>query len=86
MAMLNDIKFILLACVTLGLAPFYPEPHIWGKLVWILGGAHGMGALDWFDVLFHGWPWVLLLRWIFITVYKRAKDGKEDVIQRVDKK
>lgn len=52
---------ILLACLTLGLAPFVPEPHIWSKIRWIAGGAVGMGAMDWFDVLLHGTPWILLV-------------------------
>lgn len=37
----NDWAFIIMACLTLGLAPFVPEPHIWGKVRWILGGAKG---------------------------------------------
>ncbi|MFT5867402.1 MAG: hypothetical protein ACI82I_003162, partial [Gammaproteobacteria bacterium] len=26
------LNLLLLACLTLGLAPFFPEPHIWEKL------------------------------------------------------
>ncbi|MCO4774087.1 MAG: hypothetical protein KDA24_28915 [Deltaproteobacteria bacterium] len=51
----------LVASLTLGLAPFAPEPHIVGKLRWVLGGAVGMGASDWFDLVMHGSPWVLLV-------------------------
>lgn len=51
----------LMASLTLGLAPFVPEPHIIGKLRWIVGGAVGMSAMDWFDVLLHGTPWLLLI-------------------------
>lgn len=51
----------LFASLTLGLAPFLPEPHIVGKLRWIAGGASGMGPMDWFDVVLHGAPWVWLL-------------------------
>lgn len=54
-------KLFALASVTLGLAPFTPEPHLWGKLVWIMGGAKGMQAVDWFDFLMHGTPWFLLI-------------------------
>jgi len=53
--------FVLVACLSLGLAPFAPEPHIVGKLRWVLGGAHGMAAMDWLDLLFHGAPWLALL-------------------------
>lgn len=60
--LINNWKILALGCLTLGLAPFVPEPHIWGKIKWILGGAEGMQFMDWFDVLLHGLPWILLLR------------------------
>jgi len=47
--------------LTLGLAPFAPEPHLVGKLRWVAGGAVGMGAADWFDLVMHGAPWVVLV-------------------------
>lgn len=54
-------KYFLLFSLTLGLAPFSPEPHIVGKLRWIAGGAKGMTGMDWFDVVLHGTPWILLI-------------------------
>ncbi|MBK8955025.1 MAG: hypothetical protein IPM34_05650 [Saprospiraceae bacterium] len=54
-------KVILLLCLTVGMAPFSPEPHLWGKLKWIAGGANGMAWMDWFDFVFHGTPWLLLV-------------------------
>ncbi|UKN01072.1 hypothetical protein K6119_15180 [Paracrocinitomix mangrovi] len=57
----KNISVFLIASLTLGLAPFAPEPHIWGKLKWIAGGAVGMQPMDWFDTLMHGTPWILLL-------------------------
>lgn len=62
---------ILVGCATLGLAPFTPEPHIMGKIQWILGGAVGMKPIDWFDSLLHGLPWILLLLWIFDYVKRK---------------
>lgn len=59
---INDFRILLLASLTLGLAPFLPEPHLLGKLRWVLGGAVGMTAIDWFDLAMHGLPWVLLIR------------------------
>lgn len=50
----------VLASLTLGLAPFAPEPHLLGKLRWVAGGAGGMGAADWFDLALHGAPWLWL--------------------------
>jgi len=81
MKILNDWKLLLLASLTLGLAPFYPEPHIWGKLLWIAGGAKGMQLMDWADFLMHGLPWFLLIRYLFIVILKKiVRHGKENVI------
>ena len=40
MAILDQIpiSLIVLACLTLGLAPFFPEPHIWEKLKMLVAG------------------------------------------------
>lgn len=59
--LLENWKLPLVASFTLGLAPFTPEPHIWGKLKWLAGGAVGMKPIDWFDLLMHGLPWVWLI-------------------------
>jgi hypothetical protein len=74
--LLNNTRLILMLTLTLGLAPFVPEPHIWGKLKWIAGGAHGMTPMDWFDTLFHGLPWVLLLRLGVVAIFKRLQKEK----------
>lgn len=71
MKILNDWKLITIACLTLGLAPFFPEPHLFGKIKWIAGGAVGMQLMDWFDVLLHGFPWILLLRVIIIKLFRK---------------
>lgn len=56
----------LIASLTLGLAPFAPEPHLVGKIRWVLGGAEGMAAMDWFDLAMHGAPWV----WLGVTLVR----------------
>lgn len=68
MQFLNNWRIILLLCLTLGLAPFFPEPHLWGKFKWIAGGAEGMQAADWFDVLLHGFPFILLIRLLILKL------------------
>ncbi|MCB0640433.1 MAG: hypothetical protein KDC44_02285 [Phaeodactylibacter sp.] len=72
---LNNWSLILFACLTLGLAPFFPEPHILGKLRWVAGGAVGMQPMDWFDLLFHGLPWILLIRLGIVQLFFRSKQG-----------
>ncbi|MGF1566009.1 MAG: hypothetical protein ACFCUH_11650 [Flavobacteriales bacterium] len=61
-ALLNDWRLLLMMSLTLGLAPFFPEPHLVGKIRWIAGGANGMQLIDWADALMHGLPWLLLIR------------------------
>ena len=61
----NNWKLFLIASLTLGLAPFNP-PHILGKIQWILGGNafsgdKAMELQDYWDLLLHGSPWLLLL-------------------------
>ena len=68
MKILNDWRIIILLCLTLGLAPFFPEPHIVGKLKWIAGGERDMKLIDWFDTLLHGFPFVLLIRIIILKL------------------
>ncbi len=65
---INSWVFVLVLCGSLGLAPFFPEPHIWGKIKWVAGGANGMKVMDWGDMIFHGFPWVLLIRLIVIKL------------------
>lgn len=49
-----------IAALTLGLAPFVPEPHIWEKLKMLADGSLAR-PIDIFDLLLHGAPWLLLL-------------------------
>ncbi|NDB02378.1 MAG: hypothetical protein EBY38_01735 [Flavobacteriaceae bacterium] len=67
---LNNSKLIILLCLTLGLAPYFPEPHIWGKIKWIMGGAVGMKPMDYFDLVFHGLPFILLVLFGFNAIKK----------------
>jgi hypothetical protein len=62
----------LILAFTLGLAPFDPEPHVIEKIKWVLSGAEGMRFIDWFDLLMHGTPWVMLV----VTLVKWLKQGK----------
>lgn len=57
----QNFLIALVASLTLGLAPFSPEPHLFGKIKWVLGGADGMQPMDWFDLAMHGAPWVWLV-------------------------
>lgn len=69
--LINDWRLVILLCLTLGLAPYVPEPHLLGKIRWLSGGAVGMQAQDYFDVLLHGFPFVLLIRLLIVKVFTK---------------
>ncbi len=60
----------------LGLAPI-GEPHLFGKIKWIAGGAVGMKPLDWFDFVMHGGSLLLavllILRILYVSFSKSSK-------------
>ncbi|MBD3670988.1 MAG: RND transporter [Gammaproteobacteria bacterium] len=49
----------LVIALTLGLAPFVPEPHVWEKLKMLSAGTLSR-PIDIFDILLHGTPWIML--------------------------
>lgn len=53
-------SLLVIACLTLGLAPFVPEPHIWEKLKMLAAGTL-VRPLDIFDFLLHATPFILAL-------------------------
>lgn len=69
--LINNWIYVIIMCLTLGLAPFVPEPHIWGKIKWIAGGAKGMEFLDWLDFVFHGIPWAFLIRLVILKIKRK---------------
>ncbi len=62
--------FIMIA-LTLGLAPFVPEPHVWEKLKMLFNGTLTK-PLDIFDLVFHGAPWALLAVKLTRTLTRRS--------------
>lgn len=61
MSFLDDIPLhlLILASLTLGLAPFVPEPHIVEKLRMLAAGTLRK-PVDIFDLVMHAAPWLLL--------------------------
>lgn len=53
------LRWPLLACLSLGLAPYVPLPHVVEKLAWLARG-HPLRPIDVFDLLLHGAPWLWL--------------------------
>jgi len=62
------LSAVVFLCLTLGLAPFAP-PHLYEKLRMLFRGEL-VRAIDWFDLVMHASPWVLL-------VIKMARGSRE---------
>lgn len=68
------LGYAVIASLTLGLAPFFPHPHIWKQLQNIWYG-RTMLTMDWLDLLMHGIPWIAL-----IVILLSMAIGKKDQI------
>ena len=53
------LPVVIILCLTLGLAPFSPEPHVWQKAKMLVGGNLSR-PVDVFDFILHGLPFILL--------------------------
>lgn len=56
----TPVYILAMLALTLGLAPFFPEPHIVEKLKMLWAGTLSR-PIDIFDLLMHGTPWLLLI-------------------------
>jgi hypothetical protein len=63
---------LILLCLTLGLAPFAP-PHLWEKLQMLFRGQL-VRPIDWFDLVFHAAPWILLLLKTIVTLTQPGRE------------
>ena len=67
----QPLMLFVIASLTLGLAPFVPEPHVVEKLRMLAAGELSR-PIDIFDLLMHGTPWVLLL----MKLYRQMQRGR----------
>jgi uncharacterized membrane protein len=70
-----NLPILIVACLTLGLAPFMPEPHLWEKLKMLTSGEL-INPVDIFDLLLHGTPWLLLIiKLVLLATIKRKHEN-----------
>lgn len=67
------LSILIVLSLTLGLAPFVPEPHVWEKLKMLATGAL-TDLVDILDLLLHGTPWLLLIVKLFFQVTDKPTD------------
>jgi hypothetical protein len=56
----TSVFILAVLALTLGLAPFVPEPHLFEKLRMLVAGTLTK-PIDIFDLLLHATPWLLLI-------------------------
>jgi hypothetical protein len=61
------LSLLIVLCLSLGLAPFTPEPHLLEKLKMLASGELSK-LIDVFDLLVHGTPWLLLIIKLYLTL------------------
>lgn len=75
--MKNQTKyFFIVAGLFLGLSPIN-EPHLIGKVKWVVGGAIGMKPMDWFDFIMHGSALLVALALIVTLVFSTSKKRRK---------
>ena len=67
MKSLLEYRFLIPIVLLLGLAPFYPQPHIVEKVRMLMAGTLKR-PIDIFDLFWHAWPFVLLLYRIILDI------------------
>ena len=66
------LSLLLIASLTLGLAPFVPQPHLFEKLQMLISG-NLLKPVDIFDFLLHGSPVALLVVKIFAKLLTKRE-------------
>ena len=64
---------LVVVCLTLGLAPFTPEPHLLEKLRMLTEGQL-VKPIDIFDLVLHGTPWILLVFKLYLMATDKIQE------------
>ncbi len=52
------------------------EPHIFGKINWVAGGAVQMNTMDWLDLAMHGSAILIAIGVTFSLIFSKNKNQK----------
>jgi hypothetical protein len=69
------LSLLVVLSLTLGLAPFFPEPHLWEKLKMLFHGELRR-PIDIFDLVLHGAaPLLLVLKLLRMAITSSMRGG-----------
>ena len=69
---------LILGSLTLGLAPFTPQPHLFEKIQMLINGELSKGV-DVFDLFLHGLFPLLLIVKAAVTLIPANEDSNKDI-------
>jgi len=69
---LLSYQWLIPLAVLLGLAPFFPQPHLVEKIAMLLIGTLKR-PIDIFDLVWHAWPLALLAYRVVLDLRRRAR-------------
>ena len=67
-----SLPLLIFLCLSLGLAPFSPEPHVLEKLRMLATGELNR-LIDIFDLLLHGTPWLFLSMKLILSLTRKVE-------------
>jgi hypothetical protein len=76
----DHVKLAFILSIVIGLAPYYPLPHSYEKLKWLLEGGNDMLLLDYFDLISHNLPWLYLIGSIIYFYRKKSESRQETML------
>jgi hypothetical protein len=70
------LPIFITLCLFMGLAPFFPEPHLFEKIRMLQNGELAR-PIDIFDLVLHATPWGLLI--LKLTLVLRSRQAISEV-------
>ena len=67
---------VIIITLTLGLAPFNPEPHVVEKITMLFNGELAR-PVDIFDLFLHGTPWILFSLKVLTLFINKQEDEQQ---------
>jgi len=72
----SNFTYLILVAILMAVLPFGEQPHLWQKLM-LLKQGYLHQAMDWFDLLMHGGPAVVVLGMLVFRLVQRVRKGPD---------
>lgn len=72
----SSLAYAILIAIVMAVLPFGETPHLWQKLM-LLKQGYLHQAMDWFDLLMHGGPAVVVAGMLIFRLVQRWRKGPD---------